>query len=174
MKKLLVVLAAMMSFASVSQADILIEPYLGYEFGKATDPDGKTDGTLLGARLAYVTPVMLWVGVDATLGMSGKFKPDTGSDDDFKRTTLAGVVGIDFPILLRAWLAYGFTNEIDLDTAGDKLKGTSTKLGVGFTGLPFVSLNLEYMKETFDKFGDADSDAQTETYILSVSLPLEF
>ncbi|MFV8249965.1 outer membrane beta-barrel protein [Bdellovibrio bacteriovorus] len=173
MKKLLVMLAVVMGFGSVSHADILLEPYLGYEMGKTTDPDGKMDGTQLGVRLAYRSPVMFWVGLDGTLGLSGTFKPDTGSDDDFKRTSVYGVVGLDFPILVRAWLGYGFMNEVDLD-AGEKLKGKSTKLGVGFTGLPFLSLNVEYLKETFDEYGSFDSDAQNESVVVSVSLPLEF
>ncbi|AFY02351.1 outer membrane beta-barrel protein [Bdellovibrio bacteriovorus] len=173
MKKLLVMLAVVMGFGSVSHADILLEPYLGYEMGKTTDPDGKIDGTQLGVRLAYRSPVMFWAGLDGTLGLSGTFKPDTGSDETAKRTTVYGVVGLDFPILVRAWLGYGFMNDVDLEDSG-KMKGKATKLGVGFTGLPFLSLNVEYLKETFDEVDGVDIDAKNESVVVSVSLPLEF
>lgn len=175
MKKLLVVLVAVLGFGSVSHADILIEPYLGYEMGKTTDPDGKLTGSQLGLRLAYKTPVMLWVGADYTAGVSGEVDPDSGTKETAKRSTLSGVVGIDFPILLRAWVGVGLTNELKVDNAGT-FKGKNVKLGVGFTGLPFVSLNLEYVKDTWDKL-DSNSlltDAQNESYVFSVSLPLEF
>lgn len=174
MKKLLVVLAVVLGFGSVSHADVLVEPYLGYEFGKTTDPDGKLTGSQLGLRLAYKTPLMLWVGADYTMGVSGEVDPDTGSKEDAKRSTLSGVVGIDFPILLRAWVGVGFTNDLKLDAG--TFKGKNVKLGVGFTGLPFVSLNLEYIKDTWDKFDSTSltTDAQNESYVLSVSLPLEF
>ncbi|WP_347359660.1 hypothetical protein [Bdellovibrio sp.] len=176
MKKLLVVLVAVLGFGSVSHADILIEPYLGYELGKTTDPDGKLTGSQLGLRLAYKTPLMLWVGADYTLG-NGEVDPDDNnlSKETAKRSTLSGVVGIDFPILLRAWVGVGLTNELKVDNAGT-FKGKNVKLGVGFTGLPFVSLNLEYVKDTWDKL-DSNSlltDAQNESYVFSVSLPLEF
>lgn len=175
MKKLLVVLVAVLGFGSVSHADILIEPYLGYETGKTTDPDGKLNGSHLGLRLAYKTPVMLWVGVDYTAGISGQFEPDGASKEDAKRSTLSGVVGIDLPILLRAWVGVGLTNDMKVDSG--KLEGKNVKVGVGFTGLPFVSLNLEYIKDTWDKFdGNAipTGDAQNESVAFSVSLPLQF
>ncbi|MFV8258928.1 hypothetical protein ACNQKP_14060 [Bdellovibrio bacteriovorus] len=175
MKKLLVMLAVVMGFGSVSHADILLEPYLGYETGKTTDPDGKIDGTVFGARVAYKTPIMLWVGVDGAFGLSGTSKPDAGGDETSKRSSVYGVVGIDLPILLRGWLGVSLKNEVDLEDSG-KLSGKSTKLGVGFTGLPFLSLNLEYLKDTFDEL-DGNSlatDAQSETVMFSVSLPLEF
>lgn len=174
MKKLLVMLAVVMGFGSVSHADILLEPYLGYEIGKTTDPDGKMDGTHLGARVAYRSPIMFWAGLDYSLGLNATFKPDSGSDETAKRSTLYGVVGMDFPILVRAWLGYGFMNEFDFDAG--KIKGKSTKVGVGFTGLPFLSLNLEYLKETFDESNgnSLTTDIQNDVVVLSVSLPLEF
>lgn len=174
MKKLLVVLVAVLGFGSISKADILIEPYVGYEMGKTTDPDGKLTGSQLGLRLAYKTPLMLWVGADYTMG-SGETDPDVGAKEDAKRSTLSGVVGIDFPILLRAWVGVGLTNDIKV---GDyKFEGKNVKVGLGFTGLPFVSLNLEYIKDTWDKWDgpiDLTTDVQNESYVFSVSLPLEF
>ncbi|WP_374029982.1 outer membrane beta-barrel protein [Bdellovibrio bacteriovorus] len=174
MKKLLAVFAVVLGFSTVSHADLLVEPYLGYEMGTTKDQDGKIEGTQLGLRLGYASPVIFWAALDGTLGVSAKFKPDSGSDEDAKRTSVYGVVGIDLPILLRGWVGYGFLNEVDLDDTG-KLKGTSYKVGVGFTGLPFISLNLEYLDEKFTERGGVDlgTDMTNKSYVLSVSLPLE-
>lgn len=175
MKKLLAVFAVVLGFASVSQAGVLVEPYLGYEMGKTKNPDGKFEGSQLGLRLAYKAPVFVWAGLDYTMGVSGTAKPDVGANDDGKRSTLYGVVGVDFPILVRAWLGYGFMDEIKFDNSG-KVKGKGTKIGVGFTGLPFVSINLEYLTEKFDEWDGVSlpSDFENNTYILSVSVPFSF
>lgn len=174
MKKLLLVLAMGLGFASTSHADILIEPYIGYEMGKGTQgtDDFKLTGTDLGLRLGYASPVMFWAALDYTMG-SGTFDPDSSASVDGKRTSLAAVVGVDFPILLRAWLGYGFQNDLKIDS--ETFKGKYTKLGVGFTGLPFVSLNLEVISDEWDDTSSGgDPEAKNTSYLLSVSLPLEF
>jgi hypothetical protein len=178
MKKLFAVCALIIGFSSVSHAGIMLEPYLGYEMGTTKDNDGKLDGTQLGLRLAWTAPIMFWAGLDYTMGVSAKFKPDASGapDSDAKRSTLYAVAGVDFPILLRAWFGYGFKNELKLDDYDQKLEGTSTKLGVGFTGLPFVSLNLEYLMEDYDKVNgnSLSTHSKNNAYVLSVSLPWEF
>src|SRR5438445_4281870 len=146
MKKLLISLALILGFSGVAHANIMIEPYLGYDMGKFTDPDGKTSGAVIGGRLAYKAPVMLWFGLDGAFETGGKFKPDSGTDSDFKRTTFYGVVGVDLPILFRVWAGYGFSDEFKFDSPSLKSTGNNFKLGLGFTGLPFVSLNVEYVK----------------------------
>nr|WP_295905054.1 outer membrane beta-barrel protein [uncultured Bdellovibrio sp.] len=175
MKKLLLVFALALGFTSVSHAGILIEPYLGYEMGKTKNPDGKFDGSQVGLRLAYAAPIFFWGGLDYTLGVSGTSKPDSLPNEDGKRSTLYGVVGMDFPILLRAWVGYGFLDEMKFENSG-KAKGTSYKVGVGFTGLPFISLNLEYVNEKFTELEGVTipGDTKNDSYVLSVSLPLEF
>lgn len=177
MKKLLAAFAVVMGFASVSNAGLLIEPYLGYEMGTFKDAaEGKMDGTALGARVAWTAPIFFWAGLDYTMGVSAKYKPDASgqADSDAKRSTLHAVVGVDFPILLRAWVGQSLMNEVKLDDT--TIKGSSTKLGVGFTGLPFISLNLEYIMETFDKNsqGDFATKPKNTAYLISVSLPWEF
>lgn len=178
MKKLFALCALIMGFSSVSNAGLLLEPYLGYEMGTTKDPDGKLDGTQMGLRVAWTAPIMFWAGVDYTMGVSAKLKPDDSAiaDSDAKRSTLYGVVGVDFPILLRGWFGYGFKNELKADDWDTKYEGTSTKIGVGFTGLPFISLNLEYLMEEFDKADGTTlaTKAKNTGYVLSVSLPWEF
>ncbi|MDG0815857.1 outer membrane beta-barrel protein [Bdellovibrio svalbardensis] len=178
MNKLLISLALILGFSGVAHANIMIEPYLGYETGKNTDPDGKTSGTVIGGRLAYKAPVMFWAGLDGAFE-TGTNKPDSNAltNSDFKRTTLYAVVGVDLPILFRVWAGYGFSDELKLETT-PSMKGTGTnyKFGLGFTALPFVSLNAEYIKGklTGGDIHDNFPDAQNESVVLSVSLPLVF
>lgn len=182
MKKMWLVLALFFGFSGAAHAGVMIEPYLGYEMGTASGSgaEGKTNFTNFGARLAWTAPVMFWLGLDANIGMSGKFKPDSGSDSDAKRTTYYGVVGVDLPILLRGWVGYGFSNTFKFDdSANTKWTGKTTKVGVGFTGLPFLSLNLEYIKDTIDKVeNDTSSNSSPNvdhsSVMFSVSLPLSF
>ena len=183
MKKLLLAMAFTLGFTGVAHANIMLEPYLGYEMGKTSDVssiNGKTDAVNLGLRLAYKTPVMLWLGLDGQFGTSGDYKPDSGSNASLKHNTYYGVVGLDLPILLRGWVGYGFSDELKLDSPySGSLKGTNFKIGVGFTGLPFVSLNAEYIKGNLTKVSEGPSDgtslsATDESVMLSVSLPLVF
>ena len=187
MKKLMVALGLTLGFSTAAHAGLMIEPYLGYEMGKSTSintttagqtTDGKLDGVDLGVRLGYKTPLMLWFALDAQLGVSGDYKPDTGSSATQKHNTYYGVVGIDLPILFRAWAGYGFQDTFKTDTPySSDIKGKNFKLGAGFTGLPFISLNLEYLKGTVDSISggslnSSNVDGKTETYMVSVSLPL--
>lgn len=169
MKKMLLAFAVVMGFASASQASMMIEPYLGIEMGKTKNPDGKLEGTVLGARLAYELPVLFWFGVDYSMSVSQKSKPDSLPESDAKRSSLYAVAGVDLPILLRGWIGYGLMNEIK----GDNSKvegGDAMKVGIGFTGLPFVSLNLELINEKFKESNG--SRFENSSYMLSVSLPL--
>lgn len=174
MKKIVAVLALVLGFTGVAKADLMVEPYLGYEFGKTKDAaKGDLTGTQMGLRLGYKSPLMLWAALDGTFGVSGEFKPDVGGNSDAKRTTLSAVVGVDLPILLRAWVGYGISNEMKLDSG--TAKGHNYKLGVGFTALPFVSLNFEYLNEKYDDLpGGTPGELKNDSYVVSVSLPLSF
>ena len=177
MKKLLFTIAMVVGFSSVSQAGLLLEPYLGYEAGKYSMSgfDAKPSGTVLGLRLAYSIP-MFWFGIDAS-SSNGKINPETSgtNNDAYTRSVLGAGVGVEFPILLRAWVGYGFSNKLaNKDVSNSDLTGTSTKFGIGFTGLPLVSLNLEMITDSYDKVNDvAVSGISSSGYVLSVSLPLD-
>lgn len=173
MKKVMAVFALVLGFTSVSQAGLLLEPYLAYEMGTTSGAtEGKADGTTLGARIGWTAPVMFWLALDGATGTITS-KPDAGANEDGKRTSLYATVGVDFPILVRGWLGYGLMNEVSFDSG--KVKGKATKIGVGFTGLPFISLNVEMVKETFDDRDGATMDPTLDNSatVLSVSLPLD-
>ncbi len=200
--KLFSLLISILLAASVAHAGIMIEPYLGYEFGTQSSkfkssylPSANTDlgavisGTALGARLGY-NFIGFWAALDYMVS-SGTLKFDTSSlkDSDMTRSTLGITAGFDFPILLRAWAGYIVKDDTKLKGTGTEttLSGGGYKLGIGYQGLPFVSLNLEYLVRNFNSHKGSAQDAGTgynfdqayneykhNTYLLSISLPLDF
>ncbi len=110
--------------------------------GKTKDADGKFDGSLLGARLAYRSPVMFWAGLDVALGVSGTFKPDSGANQDGKRTTVGLVAGLDLPVLLRAWVGYGFYNHIKFDDTTAEGQQLQTWCRIHGFAVRFIELGI--------------------------------
>ena len=197
MKHLIAAIVATLISAN-AMAGILIEPYLGYESGAmpatanadnfdGLDASGKTSGSVAGMRLGFTFAFMLWLALDAS-NENGNFKysglSTIGEDSKFDRSTSWLTVGFDFPILFRAWAGVGSVSRMNFKSDSDiTLNGGSTKVGLGFTGLPFLSVNLEYIMNTYDKINTKDtkdgkvkdvfSDLKDNHVVLSVSLPLD-
>jgi len=168
-----------------SKADLLIEPLVGFNVGEKLKIDGgeqyKGNGVGFGGRLGYQN-LGFQLGLDY-LKSSLKM-----TDSDFKSnletSEWAGFVGFKFPILLRIYAGYIFSatgeaSKYNNGTSTDKLQfsnGTGSKVGIGFTGLPFLSINLEYRSGKFDeyKFGGTKGTETTKysSYLLSLSVPL--
>lgn len=167
-----------------SQAGVLLEPVLGYSFGKfeidgPNTSEEKTNGVSMGGRLGYQN-------LGFQLGLDYLRSSLNVDDNDFKEnlntSEWALFAGFEFPILLRVYAGYIFSatgeSETDSGTGKEDLKfsdGTGMKLGVGFTGLPFVDINVEYRKGTYgeDKIGATKSDRDTDfsAIMIGVSLP---
>jgi hypothetical protein len=179
MKKFLAVFgfSAVMISASVSQA-IYFEPYLGLYgtgSGTMTTPSAATQdltATLgYGLRLGYGF-MGFSAGVDYEMGKIDSKASGTTTKVD---TTNLGVFGsFDVPVLpVRAYLTY-FIDAKSKTEAGVESKGKGFKLGVGFTGLPFVVINIDYYSIKNDTMGGATTDQDIKMTVLSVSLPLNF
>lgn len=162
MKKLFALLGPLLLLAAPAHAGLMLEPYFGYETstvsatgtvaGLTVPMDQKNTGTtVIGGRIGYKLLLPLWFAADVSTS-SGTYKYDVAPagylDSTFKRMNTYATVGFDFPILFRAWLGIGVGNKTtisnnilgDFDAKG----GSSQKLGLGLTFLPFVSLNVEY------------------------------
>jgi hypothetical protein len=183
--KPLIVLLSILGFSSFSQAGLLVEPVVGYTLNNKfeseyTTVDGVSGtGPSIGGRLGYQN-MGFQLGVDYL--RSALTIDEPGLDDSVSMTEWAGFVGLKLPILLRVYLGYILSANAEGETsAGSKLefsKGSGVKVGVGFTGLPFININLEYRKGTFDEFKIAGIKSDTEidysAVMLGVSLPLNF
>lgn len=166
-----------------ASAGLLIEPVVGYNLGNfEVDSPGvdkeKFAGPSIGGRLGYQN-YGFQLGLDY-LGTS--LSVDDNDYSDFKSNEFAGFVGFEFPILLRVYAGYIFSSntegKFDNGTSKETLElegGTGTKLGVGFTLLPFLDINVEYRKVTYDeyKYGGTKFNDKTsyDAIMLGLSLP---
>ena len=162
-----------------ASAGVLIEPVLGYSAGKfEIDNDAfdeeKFAGPSIGGRLGYQN-LGLQLGVDY---LQSTLDVDDNDFKDLKTKEWAGFVGFEFPILIRVYAGYIFSaegkaevNDTDIKATG----GTGPKFGVGFTGLPFVDINFEMRRSTFDEIKIGGTKLKDETtfsaYMISLSLP---
>ncbi|POB13237.1 MULTISPECIES: outer membrane beta-barrel protein [unclassified Halobacteriovorax] len=166
MKKILVAMMIMIA-GFQAQAGIYVEPYLAYNILGDTDGEDTT-GTNIGGRLGYSLPMLVSFGLDYNMG-SYTIDGATG-DVDADTTNLGVFVAVDLPILLRGYASYYFSS--DIEASGASFDGSGIAVGVGFTMLPFVSLNLEYRAMSYDGAGGFP-DFDGKEILVGVSLPLD-
>lgn len=171
MKRVLTGLAALLTLTVMSlQAQaIMFEPYAGYEVGDAGSNASTYKGTTFGARLGFDVIPMFTLGVDYAMG--SHTQEGILSNTDWSVNDLGVFAMFEFPVLIRAWLTYSFDTKASTSGVSD-MKGTATKIGVGYTGLPFISINLEMVKRNYTEQGSATIDSSSDTYLVSVGIPL--
>lgn len=185
---------ALMTVSGLAHADFLIEPHIGYNVsssGESTFAGVKTDyeysGPQFGLR-AGGQYLGFMAGLDYTFATADIESKESGVTykDEFNKKELGVFVGYNLPILFRAWAGYYFDAKArDNDNSGSSVSGSeysgsATELGVGFTGLPFLSLNLMYRMINYDEFKSGgvttklsgDSEVSISEIVLGVSLPL--
>jgi hypothetical protein len=154
----------MLLFTTLASAGILIEPQLGYVLsskysgtfnlsGPATGTatlDYKSTGLEYGGRLGYQ---FLGVMGGLNYGKTSSKSKDTTGSYDYKGTNVGVFIGYSAPILVRAWYAYNFSSKAEVSSATPaSFKGSSSELGLGFTGIPFLSVNLIYRMYSFTTY----------------------
>ena len=200
--------------SSMTQAGLLIEPNIGINLGGKfsgdtpeafveTFPDTfeeKTwdvNGNFYGLKLGYKFLGFMF---------GAEYSQTTGSDisdgETFNITETGAFVGYAFPFFLRIYAGPVLSSNIAVTDKEDGIKsewlfngGTGTRMGLGLTLLPFLSINLEMKNVKYKKFdyqydgkaiwdtdagellGITDDWAEHEnsltTYMLSVSIPIE-
>lgn len=180
--QLTLLLSLFLGYSFQSQAALLIEPVLGYSFGKAnleyesaglTDSDKESiNGVSYGGRLGYQN-LGFQLGLDY---LASKMSLD---GDDFNTGEWGGFVGFEFPILIRVYAGYIFSGTGDIKTDTNDVKvsgGTGPKFGVGFTMLPFLDLNIEYRSVKYDQEKDisAGTDLNLDYNAIMVGISLPF
>jgi hypothetical protein len=99
------------------------------------------------------------------------------SKHDFERNEFGVFVGYNFPIFIRAWAAYYFGNTTKDTTASSEFTGNTKELGVGFTALPFLSVNLMYRMVNLDEYKSSTGaksgvDISNQEFVVGISLPI--
>jgi len=183
-------MVAFFALSSQSQALILLDPYLGYKMGSGENSlSSKTeydfDTLTYGARLG-VKSFGLSLGLDYSMA-SGELETKTSastSKDDRDQKSLGAFIGYDLPAFFRVWGTYFFEMEFEDTTgtdSGDTLSGSGLGLAIGYTGLPFVSLNLEYRMFTLDEREtsgvktrlNGQNEIDYNEILLTLSVPLD-
>lgn len=191
-------------FTTNAFAGLWVEPFLGYSSstGKITlsnsgpfngDYEFDYSGTQIGARVGYAFPIALVVGLDYRMGSidseqsSGPQTLETGTVEN-DETSLGIFAAFTTLPLFNFWAVYRFDYETEVtsgDGVGDTFSGAGFGVGAGFTGLPFVSLNLEIFRSTMDERFDASANTTTSlptnsqseqditSVVLSVSAPFD-
>ena len=161
---------------STASASLLVEPHLGYNLGSSGDGESYNGGQF-GMRLGY-QQLGLMAGLDFTRSNFDQKSSGASGAATYKmeRNEWGVFVGYNFPILLRAWGAYYFSNKTEITNANVELSGNTKELGLGFTALPFLSLNFMYRMIDLDKSKyngvERNADASAQEYVVSISLPL--
>ena len=183
-------------FPSLSFAGFLIEPYLGYGIsgdgslklsGNGTDHDLNYHNFTFGGKLG-AQGMGIMGGFDYGAS-SYKLKSVTSSnnyEDSVEQDQIGVFFGYNFPVLVRLYASYYFAATLDgvdppsashqIDNR-DEFTGDGYALGIGFTGIPLFSLNLEFRKFNYDTWkvsGVEQSyiDFSLSEIMLSVSMPI--
>jgi hypothetical protein len=176
MKTFLLSVAIFFSVAATAETNFYIEPYLGYHanasfgFPTSVTASGLTYGARAGGDFMSII-----FGLDY---MTGSWSDNGNPKDSITPGNLGLFAGYVFPMFLKVYGTYFFDEKYKFSNsnASDNYGGTEIKLGVGYTALPFITLNLEYAfgKLTKDNGNAMNSDASVSYFGLVVGLPLEF
>lgn len=171
--KLTGLIAALFAMTSIAHAGLLLDPYVGFGSGtikltsdaSSLESDDSESMSTVGARVGLSVPLFS-AGID--------YEMMTISDLSLTNTAL--FVGVNLP-LIRAWAEYIVSSKYDDsdDNNSDEVDFQSGYgLGIGFTGLPFVSINLDIKALTYQReVLGVDVDYAIGTTVLSISLPLD-
>ena len=176
MKKLIASasLISIFCFGKIAHAGFLIEPFMAYETGKFKSPGSERDttGSSFGARLGYSTLGLSVYGEYNSANM--KVEASSGPDTSVTANDLGIGIGYTFPIMVRAYASYFIDSKASWTNTEVKGNG-GTRIGFGFTGFPFVSINLEMLAKKYNKNTtggvETSQDSEFATTALSVSLP---
>lgn len=199
LKKILICLG--ICFVARGNASILIEPHIGYmakggiaSYQNATATSAsKYDytGPQYGARLGLKYWGLMG-GFDYTYSTytrnRTRFSDQTKTSAENKQEEMGLFIGYNAPILIRAWVGYYFSSKITQTTVGTSgelgtwFKGNAKEIGIGFTPLPIISLNLVYRMLSFDTDHDASTGLTTaltpkfepREIVLGISMPISF
>jgi hypothetical protein len=167
MRKLLVLAVLIVS---TSAHALIIEPYTGilasgeYKSG-TTELD--VSGAIAGARLGFGLLPLLEIGVEA----QGKAFKTESPDVPLNGLDTGIFVMYEAPVLLRIWYTHFVSAELNNGVA-NQFEGDGYKIGIGYTGLPLLSINLEMHSYSYDKLNGAATDTTVDATALSISLPL--
>jgi len=179
MKKIFLILAVSLLGGAAANAGFLVDPYFGYTASGTTSSSSLTaiSGTELGGRFGYST-MGFGFGLDAVIAGTTTFTT-SGTATNYAPFHYGVFASYKFPVLVRAYVSYLLSTKDTESVTKDYITGTATKIGVQYTGLPFVAIGLEMFSGTASKYTLASTGTvvnftptQTQTRI-TISVPFE-
>lgn len=151
-----------------AQAAFLVEPFIDHALsGEVTNGGNDSDMSITteGLRLG-MTSLGFMYGVEFSIGNT---RYDTDPEVDATSQDLGLFLGYTFPVMFRVWATYYTDSKISWDD--EEYTGTGTKIGIGYSGLPYVSINLQMLNRSYSDNNDDIDDTAT---LLGISVPLTF
>ena len=179
MKKFLsIAILSLLTGMSTAHAGFLLDPYFSYAVSGTNS--GLTDSTMtgseLGARLGW-DMMGLGFGVDGIVSGSYTYKQNSVSSD-IKPSYYGVFVSYKFPIVLRGYVSYLLSSKETMTVSGidSTLTGTGTKVGIQYTGFPFVAIGVEYVSSKYDKveFGGLSITQSNDANHTAIALSFPF
>ncbi len=167
--------------------DVVLEPYAGYDMGKMkflsvaglSGSEWESSGFAFGARVSYTIPMLFFsLDYNSEMGSARRTSPSS-LNSDTSGSTLFLLMGMNLP-LLRGWLGYGLMQETtfkSVPNVGDMTAtGSGLKVGLSYSGLSFMAVNLEYIRKSFlavkTSASEVNADGTGDIVRLSVSVPI--
>lgn len=173
MKKFFAIFATVLVVGVGAQAGFLIDPYMGYALSGSTNSGAKVSGSDMGLRLGLST-MGFGYGVDATV--SGTYKHESlGVTTNYNPSHMGLFLSYKFPIIFRGYATYFLNSKI---TSGStSITGNGTKIGIQYTGLPFIALGVEmytmnYTEQDVAGVKSSTSGSESQTR-LAISVPFD-
>lgn len=170
MKKNVIAFLSLFLFSINTYAGLLVEPLVGFNYSNGFDVKGGEDytsggGLGYGGRLGYQTGGFQIGGdyLNSSIDMT-----NSDFDKNIDTQEWGAFVGFEFPVLFRVYGEYIFsaTGETKIESLKRDLKdGTGFKLGVGFTLIPFIDINVDYRNISF-------KNEDFQSFMVGLSLPL--
>ena len=189
-----------LSLSSQSFAMIYVEPIIGYRLGSTSQDttntatnlmvniSGTSKGIIFGGR-AGVKLLTFAGGIDYMLGTnSGSNAQISGTEGDHNFSQMGLFAKFAPPLFpFSFWVGYNLSSTLTIESSsGDnKFEGSGFKLGLGFTTIPFLSINAEYSMNTYNKLNSTEfpfnvtssgvttkyDDLLVNSLIISLSVP---
>jgi hypothetical protein len=154
-----------------AKAGLYIDPYFGTMLSgdyKAASTTNDLSGTDMGLRVGWG---MLGLSFGVDYRMINHTIEASGGNTDIEGNALGAYVGYEFPIMFRVYGEYFFSGSVSGGGSDADVTG-GTVIGVGYTGLPFVSINYEMVNSTYEFTGGSEGDNSYS--LLSLSFPFSF
>ena len=181
MKKLTLFFSLFITLPAIS--GIFVEPYIGAGKSISDNIRIQREGTsfdsfFINPGLKIGTTRLLRLvsaGVELSHQSSSAESPSQG-ELDLTRMDYGIFAGIDLPVLFRFFGKFIFDSDMKIGNA-EIVDPSGYGLGVGYKGMPFLSLNLEYRNISWNKTiiddTESNNDGDISEIILTLSLPLK-